>query len=166
MDPPIILLRKIRGMTDTTNYSTTNYSTTNAFMPLLLVSAAALIDDDNRVLLTTRPPGKPLAGLWEFPGGKVHDGEAPDAALARELHEELGIEVPADHLNPLTFVYHPYSEFNLLLLLFWGREWEGIPTPREGQQLTWKRPRDMSNLPMPPADVPLVTALRDFLAGA
>jgi 8-oxo-dGTP diphosphatase len=129
----------------------------------VLVSAVALIDADGRVLLTQRPPGKSMAGLWEFPGGKVEAGELPEAALAREMREELGIELCERCSAPLTFVSHAYEDFHLLMLLYSCRKWEGIPHGAEGQQLTWKFPRDMAALPMPPADIPLVAALMDFL---
>jgi len=129
----------------------------------VLVSAVALIDADGRVLLTQRPPGKSMAGLWEFPGGKVEAGEFPEAALAREMREELGIELCERCSAPLTFVSHAYEDFHLLMLLYSCRKWEGIPHGAEGQQLTWKFPRDMAALPMPPADIPLVAALMDFL---
>ncbi len=132
-------------------------------MKTVLVSAVALIDADGRVLLTQRPPGKSMAGLWEFPGGKVEAGEFPEAALAREMREELGIELCERCSAPLTFVSHAYEDFHLLMLLYSCRKWEGIPHGAEGQQLTWKFPRDMAALPMPPADIPLVAALMDFL---
>jgi len=127
----------------------------------VLVSAVALFDADGRVLLTQRPEGKSMAGLWEFPGGKIEPGELPEAALSREMREELGIEICERCASPLTFVSHPYEDFHLLMMLYICRKWEGIPTPLEGQKLTWKYPRDMAALPMPPADVPLVAALID-----
>jgi 8-oxo-dGTP diphosphatase len=130
---------------------------------LLLVAACALVDVDHRVLLTRRPEGKPMAGLWEFPGGKVHAGETPEACVIRELHEELGLDVTANCLAPLTFASHDYDEFHLLMPLFVCRVWEGLPSPREGQAIKWVRPRDMSGYPMPPADRPLVAFLRDYL---
>ena len=132
-------------------------------MKLVLVAAVALIDRDGRVLLAQRPPGKPLAGLWEFPGGKVEPGETPEAALIRELHEELGIDTHASCLAPLTFASHAYPEFHLLMPLFACRKWQGIPAAREGQALAWMRPNAMRDLPMPPADLPLVAVLRDWL---
>lgn len=132
-------------------------------MKLVLVAAVALIDRDGRVLLAQRPPGKPLAGLWEFPGGKVEPGETPEAALIRELHEELGIDTHASCLAPLTFASHAYHEFHLLMPLFACRKWQGIPAAREGQALAWMRPNAMRDLPMPPADLPLVAILRDWL---
>lgn len=132
-------------------------------MSLLLVAAVALIDADGRVLLAQRPPGKSLAGLWEFPGGKVEPGESPEAALIRELHEELGIETWQSCLAPLSFASHAYEEFHLLMPLFACRRWQGIPEPREGQALAWVRPAAMRDYPMPPADLPLITILRDWL---
>ena len=126
-------------------------------MRLLHVVAAALVDEHGRVLLAQRPQGKALAGMWEFPGGKIEPGEAPEAALARELHEELGITAPA--LQPLAFASHAYPEFHLVMLLYLCREWQGVPAGRDGQALRWERPGAMAVLPMPPADVPLVDAL-------
>src|ERR1700731_4986436 len=111
--------------------------------PLVLVAAAALVDGDGRVLLAQRPPGKAMAGLWEFPGGKVHAGETPEAALIRELDEELGIDVVASCLAPFTFASHAYPEFHLLMPLYVCRKWAGIPLPREGQQLKWVRPAQL-----------------------
>ena len=132
-------------------------------MKTLLVVAVALIDTEGRVLLAQRPPGKSLAGLWEFPGGKVEPGEIPEAALIRELHEELGIETKSSCLAPLTFASHSYEDFHLLMPLFACRRWQGIPTPREGQTLAWVRARDLRDYPMPPADIPLIPILRDWL---
>ncbi len=132
-------------------------------MTLLLVAAVALIDADGRVLLAQRPPGKSLAGLWEFPGGKVEEGESPEAALIRELHEELGIDTWKSCLAPLTFASHAYENFHLLMPLFACRRWQGIPEPREGQTLAWVRPSAMRDYPMPPADLPLIPILRDWL---
>ncbi len=132
-------------------------------MKLLLVTAVALIDVDGRVLLAQRPEGKSLAGLWEFPGGKVETGETPEAALIRELHEELGIETKESCLAPLTFASHSYDDFHLLMPLFACRRWQGIPAPREGQTLAWVRANDLRNYPMPPADIPLIPILRDWL---
>ena len=132
-------------------------------MKTLLVVAVALIDTEGRVLLARRPPGKSLAGLWEFPGGKVEQGETPETALIRELHEELGIETKSSCLAPLTFASHSYEDFHLLMPLFACRRWQGIPSPREGQALTWVRARDLRDYPMPPADVPLIPILRDWL---
>ena len=136
---------------------------TGAERPVVLVSAAALVDADGRVLLARRPEGKSMAGLWEFPGGKVRDGETPEAALIRELGEELAIDVTESCLAPFTFASHAYDDFHLLMPLYLCRVWEGIATPREGQTLKWLRPPDMAGLPMPPADQPLVAMLRDFL---
>jgi 8-oxo-dGTP diphosphatase len=130
---------------------------------LVLVVAVALIDADNRVLLARRPPGKSMAGLWEFPGGKVHDGESPEAALCRELAEELGIDVRDSCLAPFTFASHRYPEFQLLMPLYLCRRWNGTISGREGQELTWVRPARLGDYEMPPADKPLVAMLRDFL---
>lgn len=132
-------------------------------MKILLVSAVALIDSDGRVLLAQRPPGKSLAGLWEFPGGKVDPGETPEAALIRELREELGIETKASCLAPLTFASHGYEDFHLLMPLFACRRWEGIAQAQEGQTLAWVRPERLRDYPMPPADLPLIPILRDWL---
>jgi len=132
-------------------------------MRVLLVVAVALIDTEGRVLLAQRPEGKSLAGLWEFPGGKVELGETPEAALIRELHEELGIETKSSCLAPLTFASHSYDDFHLLMPLFACRRWTGIPTPQEGQNLAWARARDLRDYPMPPADIPLIPILRDWL---
>ena len=131
--------------------------------PVVLVTAVALIDADGRVLLAQRPEGKPMAGLWEFPGGKVHDGETPERALIRELDEELGIDVEASCLAPFTFASHAYPGFHLLMPLYVCRKWSGIVTAREGQQLKWVRPSHLGDYPMPPADKPLVAMLRDLL---
>jgi 8-oxo-dGTP diphosphatase len=132
-------------------------------MKLVLVSAVALIDADGRVLLAQRPEGKSLAGLWEFPGGKVEPGESPEAALIRELHEELGIETWSSCLAPLTFASHAYDDFHLLMPLFACRRWQGQAIAREGQVLKWVRPADLRSYPMPPADIPLIPILRDWL---
>jgi 8-oxo-dGTP diphosphatase len=131
--------------------------------PLLLVAAVALVDADGRVLMARRPEGKPLAGLWEFPGGKIALGETPEEALIRELHEELGIETELSCLAPFAFASHGYDDFHLLMPLFVCRIWQGRPEPREGQELTWVRPNRMAEYPMPPADAPLVALLRDLL---
>jgi 8-oxo-dGTP diphosphatase len=131
--------------------------------PILLVTACALVDADGRVLLTQRPEGKTLAGLWEFPGGKVDPGETPEECLIRELHEELGITVKPACLAPLTFASHTYETFHLLMPLFICRRYEGIPRPLEGQALKWVRPKDMRDYPMPPADIPLIPFLIDLL---
>jgi 8-oxo-dGTP diphosphatase len=130
---------------------------------LVLVSAVALIDVEGRVLLAQRPEGKSLAGLWEFPGGKVEPGETPEAALVRELHEELGIETWNSCLAPLTFASHSYDDFHLMMPLFACRKWNGIPTPREGQVLKWAKASELRDYPMPPADIPLIPILRDLL---
>jgi 8-oxo-dGTP diphosphatase len=136
---------------------------TEANFRLVLVSAVALIDADGRVLLAQRPAGKPLAGLWEFPGGKVNPGETPEIALIRELSEELGIDVAASCLAPFTFASYTYPDFHLLMPLYICRKWSGIPTAREGQRLAWVRPARLGDYPMPPADPPLVAMLRDLL---
>jgi 8-oxo-dGTP diphosphatase len=130
---------------------------------LLLVVAAALIDADNRVLIAQRPAGKSLAGLWEFPGGKLDPGERPEAALIRELQEELGIEVKEACLAPLTFASHAYDDFHLLMPLYICRRWDGMVTAREGQQLAWVRANKLRDYPMPPADLPLIPHLIDLL---
>ncbi len=132
-------------------------------MKTVLVSAVALIDPDGRVLLAQRPEGKSMAGLWEFPGGKVEPGETPEAALIRELHEELGIDTWSSCLAPLTFASHSYPEFHLLMPLFACRKWEGRPQSREGQALKWVRPAELREYPMPAADLPLIPILRDWL---
>jgi 8-oxo-dGTP diphosphatase len=130
---------------------------------LLLVVAAALVDTDGRVLLAKRPPGKPLAGLWEFPGGKIEPGETPEAALVRELKEELDIDVAAKCLAPLTFASHTYPEYHLLMPLFVCRNWERDIVPQQGQQFAWVRAQKLGEYAMPPADDPLKAALRDLL---
>ncbi len=132
-------------------------------MELLLVAAVALVDPDWRVLLAERPAGKPLAGLWEFPGGKVEPGERPEETLIRELREELGIAVEEPCLAPLTFASHPYETFHLLMPLYLCRRWSGFVRPLEGQRLAWVRPRDLRSYPMPPADEPLIPALIDLV---
>jgi 8-oxo-dGTP diphosphatase len=137
--------------------------TLDAPKKLVLVVACALIDTDGRVLLAQRPEGKTLAGLWEFPGGKVELGETPETSLIRELEEELGIITKAACLAPLSFASHAYETFHLLMPLYICRRFEGNPTPREGQQLKWVRPKDLRNYAMPPADEPLVAALLDVL---
>ncbi len=132
-------------------------------MKTVLVSAVALIDADGRVLLAQRPEGKSMAGLWEFPGGKVEPGETPEAALIRELQEELGIGTWASCLAPLTFASHSYETFHLLMPLFACRKWEGQPQAREHKALKWVRPAEMRSYPMPPADLPIIPVLRDWL---
>lgn len=129
----------------------------------LLVVAAALVDRDGRVLIAQRPEGKQLAGLWEFPGGKVGPGETPERALIRELHEELGIEVCLECLAPFTFASHTYEQFHLLMPLYVCRNWEGDIIPREGQNIKWVRASRLGAYPMPPADLPLIPFLRDLL---
>ncbi len=133
------------------------------FNSLILVAAVALVDVDGRVLLAQRPEGKTMAGLWEFPGGKVVEGETPEAALVRELREELALDIVESCLAPLTFASHAYDEFHLFMPLFVCRVWKGTPEAQEGQALKWVRPMDMARLPMPLADVPLIALLRDFL---
>ncbi len=130
---------------------------------LVLVVACALVDVDGRVLVARRPRGRHLAGLWEFPGGKLEPGETPEACLVRELGEELGIDTEASCLAPFTFASHAYEEFHLLMPLYLCRVWRGLPRAREGQELRWARPADLERLPMPPADRPLVAMLRDLL---
>jgi 8-oxo-dGTP diphosphatase len=132
-------------------------------MKTVLVAAVALIDVDGRVLLAQRPQGKSMAGLWEFPGGKVEDGELPEQALIRELDEELGIETWDSCLAPLTFASHCYEDFHLLMPLYACRKWKGTPHGREGQSLAWVRAKDLKTYPMPPADLPLLPILRDWL---
>ncbi len=132
-------------------------------MKTVLVSAVALIDVDGRVLLTQRPKGKSMAGLWEFPGGKVEPGETPEAALIRELKEELDIDTWSSCLAPLTFASHNYDDFHLLMPLFACRKWQGTPRGMEDQALAWVRPQALRDYPMPPADIPLIPILRDWL---
>jgi 8-oxo-dGTP diphosphatase len=135
--------------------------------PVILVVAAALVDPDGRVLIAQRPPGKAMAGLWEFPGGKLEAGETPEGALIRELKEELGIAVKEACLAPFTFASHGYGDFQLLMPLYVCRRWEGTPSPREHKMLKWIRPRDLildpAAFPMPAADLPLLPMLRDLL---
>lgn len=132
-------------------------------MNTILVVAAALIDRDGRVLLAQRPPNKSMAGLWEFPGGKVEDGENPEDALIRELNEELGIDTWGSCLAPLSFASHSYEDFHLLMPLFACRKWIGTPMAMEGQVLKWVSKSDLKNYAMPPADIPLIAAIRDWL---
>ena len=132
-------------------------------MSLVLVVAVALVDADGRVLIAQRPEGKAMAGLWEFPGGKLGANETPEDALIRELREELGIEVKAACLAPLTFASHAYDDFHLLMPLYICRRWEGFVQPLEGQALKWVRPKDLRAYPMPPADEPLIPHLVDLL---
>ena len=131
--------------------------------PILLVVACALVDADGRVLIAQRPEGKSLAGLWEFPGGKVEPGETPEAALIRELREEIGVETQVACLAPLTFASHSYEAFHLLMPLYICRRYEGIPQPLEAKALKWVRPKEMRDYPMPPADAPLIPFLIDLL---
>ena len=132
-------------------------------LPLVLVVAAALVDGDGRVLLARRPEGKHMAGLWEFPGGKVQAGETPEAVLVRELREELGIDTSHSCLAPLTFASHVYESFHLLMPLYVCRVWQGTPSAHEHSALAWVRPARFADYPMPPADLPLVAMLRDLL---
>jgi 8-oxo-dGTP diphosphatase len=132
-------------------------------LPVILVVAVALIDADGRVLLAQRPEGKPMAGLWEFPGGKVQGGESPEAALIRELREELGIDTHESCLAPLTFASHKYETFHLLMPLYVCRRWQGMVTPRESQQLAWVRAERLDRYAVPPADKPLIPVLKDLL---
>ena len=132
-------------------------------LPITLVTAVALIDKDGRVLIAQRPDGKPMAGLWEFPGGKVEPGETPELALIRELQEELAIDVTAACLAPFTFASHSYETFHLLMPLYVCRRWSGQPQAQEGQNIEWVRAARLADYPMPPADVPLIAMLRDLL---
>lgn len=132
-------------------------------MKIVLVSAVALIDPDGRILLAQRPKGKSMAGLWEFPGGKVEPSETPEQALIRELQEELGIDTWESCLAPLTFASHSYESFHLLMPLFACRKWKGTPESKEGQALKWVRANQLKDYPMPPADIPLIPILRDWL---
>ena len=131
--------------------------------PIVLVAAVALIDADNRVLIAQRPEGKTMAGLWEFPGGKIEPGETPEQALVREIREELGIELCLTCLAPFNFASHSYEKFHLVMPLYLCRTWEGEITPREGQKVEWVRATQLSRYPMPPADEPLIPWLRDLL---
>ncbi len=140
-----------------------NEATPPGSKPVLLVVAVALVDPDGRVLLAKRPEGKKLAGLWEFPGGKVDAGESPEQALIRELQEELAIDTRESCLAPLTFASHSYEDMHLLMPLYACRVWKGDPQPKEGQELAWVRPVRMRDYPMPPADIPLIAMLRDLL---
>jgi 8-oxo-dGTP diphosphatase len=136
---------------------------TTEALPIILVAAVALIDVDNRVLIAQRPEGKSMAGLWEFPGGKVEAGETPEVALIRELEEELSIQVKEACLAPFTFASHAYETFHLLMPLYLCRRWEGLVIPREGQTTKWVRAKALRDYPMPPADEPLTAMLMDLL---
>ncbi len=131
--------------------------------PILMVPALALVDADGRVLLAQRPPGKAMAGLWEFPGGKIEPGETPEAALIREIDEELGINTKQSCLAPVSFASHDYEAFHLVLLLYICRRWQGRPEPREGGELAWVRPSQLRNYDMPPANTEFVAVLQDLL---
>ena len=132
-------------------------------MKIVLVVAVVLVDPDGRVLIAKRPEGKAMAGLWEFPGGKVDPGETTEAALIRELKEELGVDTAESCLAPLTFASHAYDDFHLLMPLYVCRRWKGIVTPQKGQEVTWVRPMRLSDYPMPPADKPLIAMIRDII---
>lgn len=131
-------------------------------MPFKYVSCGVLVDSAGKILIATRPKGKDMAGLWEFPGGKLKEQEAPEVALARELDEELGIETSPSCMYPLTFVSHRYSDFHLIMLVFVCRKWNGTPMPKENQQLKWVSPKELSNYDMPPADIALIAAVREI----
>lgn len=136
---------------------------TPAGLPIVLVAAVALVDSDNNILLAKRPEGKPMAGLWEFPGGKIQDGETPEFALARELEEELDIETRECCFAPLGFASHSYDDFHLMMPLYVCRMWKGDPKPVEGQELAWVKPLDLAQYEMPAADIPLVYQIQDRL---
>ena len=148
----------------TVSQSSTSPGSASGSKPILTVVAAALVDADNRVLLTQRPEGKSMAGLWEFPGGKIDDGESPEAALRRELFEELAIDVCPTCIAPLTFASHAYEAFHLLMPLYLCRSWDGEVRPQEGQEIAWVRANRLQHYPMPPADLPLLPAIRDAVA--
>ena len=137
--------------------------TTEANLPLILVSAVALVDADGRILLAQRPAHKSMGGLWEFPGGKIEAGESPEAALIRELQEELDINTSESCLAPLSFASHAYDDFHLLMMLFVSRRWHGQPRPVEGGTLKWVKPNQLRDHPMPPADIPLIPVIQDLL---
>ena len=150
-------------MSDADDMGCFGQQTTIPGLPTVFVAAVAMIDADGRVLMAERPEGKSLAGLWEFPGGKVEEGETPEAALVRELKEELGIDISESCLAPFTFASHSYEKFHLFMPLYLCRVWKGEPHGAEGQTLKWVYPHKMVDLPMPAADIPLVAMLRDFL---
>ena len=161
---PVLRFEATRGdMTDTTAAPAAPAAAPAVGTPVVLVAACALIDVDGRILLTRRPEGKAMAGLWEFPGGKLGPHETPEAGLIRELREELGIEVSESCLAPFAFASHAYDGFHLLMPLFLCRRWAGQAAGREGQVLAWVRPGKLADYPMPPADKPLIPLLRDFL---
>jgi 8-oxo-dGTP diphosphatase len=132
-------------------------------VPIVLVAAVALFDVDGRVLIAQRPEGKSMAGLWEFPGGKVEAGETPEQALIRELREEIAVDTVESCLAPFTFASHTYDDFHLLMPLYVCRKWTGTVTPMEGQKIKWVMPMQLRDYPMPPADKPLIAMLRDYL---
>ena len=132
-------------------------------LPVITVVAAVLVDRDGRILLAQRPAGKKMAGLWEFPGGKVEAQETPEAALVRELKEELGIDTRTSCLAPLTFVSHRYDDFHLFMPVFICRQWSGAVTPHEGQQIAWVKPQKLRDYPMPPADLPIIPVIQDWV---
>lgn len=142
---------------------TTGADNPSGALPVVIVSAVALIDTDGRVLLARRPDGKKMAGLWEFPGGKVEAGETPEAALIRELGEELDIDTAESCLAPLSFASHAYDDFHLLMLVYVCRKWKGTPRQMEGNELAWVRPARLRDYEMPPADLPLIPVLQDLL---
>lgn len=158
--PLPVVLRKLTRAAWTQHCAT---QSSQKSLPILTVVACALVDADGRVLLAQRPEGKALAGLWEFPGGKIHPGESPEQALIRELKEELDIDVRESCLAPLTFASHAYETFHLLMPLYACRRWEGVLRPREGQAVTWVKPNRLGDYPMPPADKPLIAMLQDLL---
>lgn len=133
------------------------------YLKIVMVSAVLLIDTDNRILLAQRPKGKAMAGLWEFPGGKIAEGETPEYALIREMNEELGIMTGVDCLQPVLFASHSYDDFHLLMPVFACRTWKGTPKPLEGQNLKWVHKNDLSSYPMPPADIPLIPLIHQLL---
>ncbi|GBR45585.1 GNAT family N-acetyltransferase [Acetobacter pomorum] len=161
-EQPTLIFETTRHMQDM-RHSSAISGTFSAPKKLVLVSAAALIDAKGHILLARRPEGKSMAGLWEFPGGKIEAGETPEAALVRELHEELGLDMSRACLAPFTFASHSYPTFNLLMPLYVCRRWQGVPTPREGQKLAWVPPQDLRKYPMPEADLPFIPLLQALL---
>ncbi|QEE85750.1 8-oxo-dGTP diphosphatase MutT [Acetobacter oryzoeni] len=161
-EQPMLVFETTRHMQDARRASAST-PTSSAPKKLVLVSAAALIDTQGRILLARRPEGKSMAGLWEFPGGKIEAGETPEAALVRELHEELGLDMSRACLAPFTFASHSYPTFNLLMPLYVCRRWQGTPIPKEGQKLAWVAPQDLRKYPMPEADLPFIPLLQALL---